>query len=160
MIKELSIEAKDGQWVFTNNNSINMLNATGEYTVLEENKKYQLSIFETDTVLNMYCLESITRNPLIAGVQVDKIYIGSGQQCAIVCNGGSFQDINCGIVNRANTWYLCLPNYTSYFGVYLNDKIVTKEEPYYQNIAGYRAEFPRCRQAMGTFFCCRCLRAY
>ena len=128
LIKELSIEAKDGQWVFSNNNSINMLNSTDTSTVLEINKRYQLSIFETDTVLNMYCLESITSKPLIASVQVDKIYIGSGQQCGIMCTGGIFQDINCGVVAKGNAWYLCLPNYTSYFGVYLNDKIVTKEE--------------------------------
>lgn len=128
VIKELSVEAHDGNWCVKSNEIFNIVvdNQIVLNTALHEYMHINVFLIGLDTMLDLYCLPTIDSNYSLMTICTTQLLIGSTNQCAIVFNNDNTNAVYAGIVNNNSSWYIAKPDEGNNIPIYLNDKIVTQ----------------------------------
>ena len=125
--KDLTIEARDGQWILKSTESMKIVidNKVQTEMVLEEYGTVKLLVMGSDDMIDFYCLPTIDKNSVKSTVCSQQILIGNTATCAVVFHKEPDGTVFGAILNNQNNWFLCYPDNFNGTPIYVNDKIVS-----------------------------------
>ena len=127
VVRELSVEAKDGKWVLNNSNALGILDNKNSYLdsfVLDNFSHCMLHLYDRNEFLDLYAIPTIERDSIRGLVTSNNISIGSTASCSIIYQAIGVKDVEAFIYSSGSDWYLAPPD-SGYDGkICLNDVVI------------------------------------
>ncbi len=125
-VKDVIIEARDGQWVLKSNESMNIIvnNKIEPEIVLEPHMHLKMLVVGNEEMVDFYCLPTLDNQSTKVTVASQQILIGNTAQCAIVFHNEPDGTVFGAILNNQNNWFLVYPDNFNGTPMYVNDKIL------------------------------------